>query len=289
MKKVTIDFINLLFNEGETICVSDGKYGYHSVEQSDLEDKILLNSPSDKVRDRNITEHDINLIALNPIVGFRQDKNVTGFRTFLVELDEGSLHSQREYIAAMGMPYSVCVFSGNKSLHYGIVLDEDLVSDSYWRTVNKWILNIMAKADQQTLNPSRSIRFPDNMRHDGKQLKQALVEMRERVSQVDLNIWLNKFPECKPAPRVNVYEDRLDLPVVCEGDLPDWLYYKLQDGVMFERNATWFKYSCAMAKVGFDIVQTIGIFDPFYIEENDFKREEWVSCIESAYKRVMNE
>lgn len=289
MKKTTIDFLNLLFKEGESICVSDGKYGYHSVEQSELEGNILLKSPSDKVRNRNITEYDINLVALNPIKGFRQDKNVTGFRTFLVELDDGSLKSQREYIAEMGMPYSLCVFSGNKSLHYGIVLEEDLVSDSYWRIVNKWILNIMSKADQQTLNPSRSIRFPDNIRKNDKMKKQALIEIGPKISQVQLNIWLNKFPEHKPKPKQDIYADRENVPVVSEGDMPDWLYHKLQDGVMYERNATWFKYACAMAKIGFDIVQIIELFEKFYIEENDFKREEWISCIESACKVVMNE
>lgn len=283
MKKITTQFLNLLFKANEEICVSHNIYGYKSVSQY-LDDAIPMISPSEKVDDSFISEEDINLVALNPISGFRNDKNVTAYRSFLVELDDGSLESQREYINKMEMPYSVCVFSGNKSLHYGIVLDKDLVNEKYWRIVNQWILNIMSRADQQTKNPSRSIRFPDNMRHDGKKLKQSLVEIKNRVSRDELNVWLNRYPECKPKPVVDVYADRSDNPIVSEGDLPDWLYFKLKEGVSFERNATWFKYACAMSNIGFDIGQTVDIFGKFYIEESDFNRKEWISTVESAYK-----
>lgn len=288
MKKTSQDFLELLFNPDEEICVSYNQYGYHSVKQTDLGGDIVLKSPSDKVDDETINEYDINLIAMNPITGFRSDKNVTGLRTFLVEMDDGSIESQREYIKSMGMPYSVCVFSGNKSLHYGITVDEDFINIAQWRTLAQWILNIMSLADPMTKNPSRSIRFPDNIRKDGKQLKQGLVELKGRIPRDELLIWVHKYPQCKPKPKKDVYAERADIPVVSEGDMPDWLYYKLRDGVVYERNGTWFKYGCAMANQGFDIHQTIELFNKFYVEEMDFNREEWINCIESAFRTVNN-
>ena len=43
-----------------------------------------------------------------------------------------------------------------------------------------------------------------------------------------------------------------------------------------------------MANIGFDIYQTIDLFEKFYVEETDFDRKEWVAVIESAYKTVNN-
>ena len=114
MKEITESFLKLLFNEEETVCVSNGKFGYHSVSQN--LDKITLVSPSDKVGDQCITEEDINLVAINPISGFRRDENITAYRTFLMEFDEMSLSDQRTYVEKLDMPYSICIFSGNKSI-----------------------------------------------------------------------------------------------------------------------------------------------------------------------------
>lgn len=291
MMESTGDLLRLMFEDGETICVSHNKYGYHSVNQSDLDGDIILISPKEDYRKQVIHEEDINLIAINPISGFRTDKNVTAYRSFLIEMDDDRIQDQVKYVEEMEMPYSICVFSGNKSLHYGITLDEDLVNEQYWRTLNLWILNIMKKADQQTKNPSRSIRFPNTIRKNGKQLKQGLIEMRNRVSRDELYIWLNKFPDCKPkpVPTEDLYANREGISVVTEYDVPDWLYYKLKEGVVFERNATWFKYACAMAKIGFDVCQIVNYFDRFYIEESDFDRKEWTNTIESAYKKVNGE
>jgi len=288
MRKSSKDFLDLLFDPGETICISPNIYGYHSVGQEELDKDILLISPSEKVDNNTIKEEDINLIAMNPINGFRNDKNVTAYRTFLVELDDGTAKEQRDYIESIGMPYSVCVFSGNKSLHYGITVDKAFISESRWRTLAQWILNIVSKADPLTKNPSRSIRFPNNVRKDGRQLKQGLVEMRGRISREELIIWVNKFKDKKPVKKVNLYEEREENFVVCDDDMPDWLYFKLKEGVLYERNATWFKYACVMANEGFDLFNTISLFDQFFTEESDFNRKEWESVIESAYKTVKN-
>lgn len=284
MKKSSEDFLKLFFKEGEEICVSHNKYAYHSVSQ-DLDSEIVLVSSNEKLPPRYIKEDDINLVSLNPIKGFRNDQNVTSYRSFLVEMDDGSLAGQKKYIEEMGMPYSICVFSGSKSLHFGIVLKEDLPSMSVWTKTNKWILNVMEKADQQTLNPSRSIRFPENMRKGGK--KQTLVSIGERISQEELYNWLNKFPDKKPKPETKLFEPTgLELDRDSIGAVPVKVKEKLEEGVTFDRNKTWFGLACDMAKAGIPIEETIEIFSEHFQEEHDFKLKELHSCIKSGYKKV---
>ena len=197
LTKIQKDFLELCFRDGETICVSPNKYGYHSIEQKELESNFTIISPSEKVDDQVISPSDINMLCLNPVNGFRADANVTAYRNFLIEIDDGSLKEQKQYIDDIGMPYSACVFSGNKSLHFLISLEEDLLSYQMYYNAIEWVLNIVKKADQLTKNPSRSIRFPDNVRHDtGK--KQTLIELKTAVKNADFYSWLTKYPDKMP-------------------------------------------------------------------------------------------
>jgi hypothetical protein len=286
MREMTQQFLNLFFDAGETICVSDCQGGYHSIPQK--LDRITLVSPKEDKKDRIITESDINLVAINPVKGWRRDKCVTSFRSFLVELDEGSLPEQKKYVEDLGLPYSICVFSGNKSLHYGIVLSENLAGESVWRFTNKWILNIVKKADQQTLNPTRSIRFPGNIRKDGKQLMQALVEMKRRISPDELYAWLNQFPECKPKPKKQRTQRR-KLSGTRRENLAKWVMPVLESGIYSERNNTWFKVACAFAHAGYGQDDAEDILSEYFQEESDFKEYEWKSCIASGFKKVLGD
>lgn len=283
---MTKNFLKLLFNEGETVCVSPYKYGYHSVEQAELSGDIHLISPNEEKAPIIIQESDINLIAINPIKGYRRDGNVTAFRTFLIEMDTGTLEEQKKYIEESKIPYSACVFSGNKSLHHAIVLKEDLPDISAWRFYNQWILNILNKADQQLVSPSRSIRFPGNVRNDGKKLMQSLVSMNGRIEEEEFFKWIYQFEDKKPIKKRklikgDVYSGALDI-----NKIPKDVTELLDGGVMENRNATWFYIACRIAKLGFEVDNVVNYLETFFQEEKDFKRKEWESCIKSAYKRV---
>ena len=92
--------LNLLFNRGETFCVSPNKLGYHSIHSDEFwNGEFKLIPPEDAYDPTPMwsTAKDIQLVALNPINGLRRDENVTAFRSFLVELDDGSLKDQYEY------------------------------------------------------------------------------------------------------------------------------------------------------------------------------------------------
>ncbi len=282
MKTTTRSFLNLLFNPNESFCVSSDQYSYHSINQKDL-NNIALISPNEKIKPKIITENDIELVAINPINGFRNDSNVTNYRSFLVEVDDLSLPDQLKYIKVMKMPYSVCVFSGNKSLHFGIVLKEDLTCEYIWRVINQWILNIMKKADQNTKNPSRCIRFPENQRKNGKQLIQKLVEIKERISQEELFIWLNKYEDLKPKNKFRVKSKPLRM--INFNTLPKWIKNELTQGVYVNRSNTWFSIGCYLAQNTFESDdQAIEFLGHYFNEEKDFKEKEFINVIKSAYK-----
>ena len=286
---MTRQFLDLLFEPNETFCVSHNKYGYRSISREDLNGGVCLKGQGERGKDAFITENDINLVALNPIDGPRDDDHVTAFRSFLIELDHDTLAAQKQYIEESGLPYSICVFSGNKSLHYGIVLDKPCLDIHHWRYVNEWILNILDKADQQTKNPSRSIRFPGNMRNNGAKKLQALVDYRGRVSATDLNIWLNQYEDKRPQPVQPTREFDPDF-IPSLDNMPEFFYETLENlrnGTQPERNASWFKMAIVMAERNFELDEMLAYLEQFFIEESDFRRREWKTCVKSAYKRSL--
>lgn len=286
MREISQQVLNLFFNPGETICVSHNNYGYHSVSQEEIAGTIEQISPQENREPEYITEEDICLMAINPINGFRRDENVTSYRSFMVEMDDGTLSEQKKYIEDSGLPYSICTFSGNKSLHFGIVLEEDLPSEDIWRDVAEWILNILDRADPMTKNPTRSIRFPNNMRPDGKKLNQKLVELKSRVTIAQLSAWLNKYPNKNPA-NVRV-KTRTTHQKTIHG-IPQWVLHKLQFGIDDSkgRNNEWFGIAMELAKVGYDDQQMIDQCSDFFVPDRDFTTREWESIMRHAYKRYL--
>ena|ERR1035437_215623 len=153
--------LKLLFNEGETVCVSNNEFGFHSIPlENALSGQVTLLSPNETVTISHCDSTDLILVAINPINGFRRDNNVTAFRSFLIELDIGSIKDQLGTIAHLKMPYSCQVFSGNKSVHTVITLAEDLPDEKTYRVIGNWIFNIVSMCDQNCKNPSRSCRIP---------------------------------------------------------------------------------------------------------------------------------
>ena len=265
MKQTTKDFLNLFFKPGEEICFSHNKYAY----------------PSDKQEE--INEDNTVLVAINPITGQRNDQNVTAYRSFLVECDDMPLAEQMEYIKKMDFPYSYCCFSGGKSLHFGLVLDHDIPSEHIYRHTYQWILNILTEADQNTKNPSRSIRFPGVIRPE-KNKEQRLVHMGNRISLDTLSKWLNKYPNKTPKPFVAKVRNTGSPNVQGIGM---WAKTALKEGVQNGergRNQTWMAIGCEMAMNGFELDDTVAYLEKYFEEESDFRQQEWLSAVKSGWK-----
>jgi len=299
-------FLNLLMDEGETFCVAHNPYGYHSISRKDLNKPEFLLTPPEPspeqlaegkyLKPENITLDMINMLAINPISGWRDDRSVTSLRNFLVEIDDGPLKEQKEYMDKTGLPYSACVFSGGKSLHFAVCLDVPLPNIEAYKMISRWILAIVTRADQQTINPSRSIRFPGNKRRVyGKKVvpfeerrDQKLLICRERITQKELFNWLSKHKDKKP--KINVRKKTISTNASLKS-LSKWAKGEIKDGVPARdgRNKTWFALGYDFCLAGFEINDTYSILEAYFAEEHDFTRREWEYTINRGYKKCIEE
>ncbi len=276
--------LNLLFNPGETICVSPNEFGYHAIPlENAFKGKITLVSPNEAIPISYCSSSELILAAINPIKGWRRDDNVTAFRSFLLEADTGSIKEQLGYIDHLKMPFSVQVFSGNKSVHTVITLDEDLPDEKTYRHIGNWIFNIVSLADKNCRNPSRSVRIPGAYRDQGK--KQRLIKLNKRISHKELFDWLNKFEHLRP----KVKEKKKAL--VGEGSfdrLSTWAKNQLKYGLKPTkgRNQNWYGIFYDFALAGYSMEETIDLLKVYFVEERDFKESEWLTTAKSAFSRV---
>lgn len=285
MEEISTKILDIMFDKNDTVCVSDSKFGYHSVPLSALySDTVTLVSPNPDQPIRKIEPDKIVLVALNPIKGWRTDENAYKYKNFLFEIDYGSIEDQRKYFETIGLPYSALIFSGNKSIHALVSLDESLPSESVWRTMAEWGLSIATACDQNTKNPSRSIRFPGNIRPDtGK--KQELLDYRGLVALKDFADWLAKHPEAKPKPpeKRHIAPGKGDMKYVKE-----WAKQRLVAGLdpRKGRNKQWFAIACEFALAGYSEDDTMDILSEFFTPDRTFREREWKTSIKSAFKYI---
>lgn len=281
--------LSLMFRPGETICVSPNKYGYHSIPlENAINGPVVLLPTPDSVAKRKLTweqateqkdPSEIILCALNPIKGYRDDLSCTAFRNFLIEMDYGPIPDQLTYVKQLGMPYSAAIFSGNKSIHFLVSLDKDLPSEALYRVFSEWILNVATLADQQTKNPSRSIRVPGAFREPGKQ--QTLMEYHGPVSLESLTNWLKAHPNAKP-----VKKQRNQISAEPNFDrVKRWVASTLVNGIRPpNRNKQWFVIAIEFALCGYSEDDTIRLLSPYFEPDRDFREKEWEVTIHSAFK-----
>jgi hypothetical protein len=134
--------------------------------------------------------------VINPLHTSRKDDNVVAFRNILVEFDKGSIEEQRSILEKSELPYSTLVYSGGKSLHAIISLQWALTNKQDYKDLVKRVYDKLGGAavvDTATSNPSRFSRVPGVMRENGKE--QALIEIHDRIPNVELLQWLGPAPE----------------------------------------------------------------------------------------------
>ena len=284
--------LKLLFNEGETVCVTHNKYSYHSVPLAAALDGrlMLVSKESEKEDDASIKYTPLRythsqrliLVAINPINGFKQDCDVTAFRSFLWEIDVGPIPQQLDYFKTLKVPISAQVFSGSKSVHSITVLDEDIKDEKTWRYLNEWGLNILTCCDQRCKNPSRACRVPGSYREPTK--KQRLISIGQRVKTADFIAWLRQYEHLRPEVSQKRHASN---SVGTPERLSGWAKKQLKEGIVFKngRNGTWYALAMDFALAGYTEEQAIQILGERYEEEHDFKEKEWLTTIGSAFKK----
>jgi len=195
-----LEFLNLLFDEHEGVNLT-----------WDVKDTKVINPIV--IGDFN----KYNFFSINPLREYRYDKNVTAYRNLLFEIDNISLEQQKSIIIKSELPYTSCVFSGKKSLHYIVSLSSPLTDKTHytqvWKRIASYLNNVATEMgikssdgssiiDQSCKNPSRLSRFPGALR-DG--IEQKLIELRQRVTEIEFKKFLTLCPEIeieKPKFRV---------------------------------------------------------------------------------------
>lgn len=178
------------------------------------------------------------------LVGRRADANVTKFRTFLLEFDKLVLDMQMPYIHETEVPYSTVTFSGSKSLHVLVALEQPLANRREYDSAVRRLHQALPAVDQSTKNPSRFSRVPGSIRMQNKAIQQ-LVEANSRVPNKLFFDWLDAR-----VPAANLPGTATSLVSL---SLNKWTRYFLIHGAPAgEWNETLFKAACDMARCGWN-------------------------------------
>jgi hypothetical protein len=175
MNVLTKKWMECVFDAGEQVCISNSPYETRTQDMAAIGLELS------------------QYITINPLRkgGYRKDTNVKRFRTLLFEIDELPIQEQIPLMKQSGLPYSTCLFSGNKSYHFLLVLKDELQDrteyDAYWRAIAKALLDDNVPIDRATKNPSRFTRAPFAER-DG--VVQAVHEVNGRISLTEVDAWL---------------------------------------------------------------------------------------------------
>lgn len=148
----------------------------------------------------NSVDRTSQFFCINSLIGPRKDSNVHYFRNILLEFDDGSPGDQLEIIT--DVPHSTLVWSGGKSHHAIISLEEPCRDRAEYDALVRRIYAKLPMVDKSVKNPSRLSRAPDAMRDNGN--KQHLIHVKGRVSRSELDAWLG--PELKTEQRTAASE-----------------------------------------------------------------------------------
>jgi len=280
-------FLSLMFDPEDTVIVSDSKFSMHAVPLPMVfSGEVTLVPSSQNMQIKKVKSDQLIFAALNPTKGFRKDSNCYKLRNFLVEMDNYERNAQIQYIKETGLPYSGMVWSGSKSVHTLVSLEEDTLSEKEYRILYKWMLNIVALSDQALGNPSRSIRLPGAIRAETGNI-QELIELKTRIKLEDFMVWLNRYPDLRP--KVKEHKKHLTNGFDYE-KLSLWATAQFKNGIDFTngRNRAFFNLSCDLYSSGLTEDEAVEVLNQYFIEEHDFREKEFLKTISQAYSFMAN-
>lgn len=184
------DFLSIILQPGETTTFTDTPFGTSVSHAPKKADYYYCINPLLPTEDRNPTRphHNANIPR-------RADANIVSFRNFLLELDSGTVEEQRALVTAR-LPVSAITYSGNKSLHFIVSLQEPLLDLHSYRIFAQRLLKLVPEADPTCKNPSRLSRLPFAINPEtGK--TQDLLYLGYRLSYSQLDAVLPKIEDRK--------------------------------------------------------------------------------------------
>ena len=166
------NFFNVLFDPNDQICIG-------SLHTTSL------------VKMSAWRESSGEFVSVNALRESRKDTNVTCYRNLLFEMDTLTIDKQTELWKQSGLPISCMTFSGNKSVHVILSLENSLCDvatySALWTLVADYIDKYccIKLVDRNTKNPSRFTRVPGRIRRDTR-MEQKLLYVDTRVINDDL-------------------------------------------------------------------------------------------------------
>ena len=266
------DFYSLLFRDGEGVCWTPDTYGTSVFPVNAYEshcgacyfsiNPLLLSE--DRAPSRPFH---------SAYVGRRADVNITSYRNILLEFDLLTPAEQLAYIIELGLPYSSIVFSGGKSLHVILSLEEPLKTREDYRDIVAALHRKVKIADISASNPSRLSRSPGAMRGD---VEQELIFIGGAVSIGEVLDFTGPLPIKPPidTQSTNKVYNRFTHYFLVNGD----------ENATGQRNRRLFNASCDMARCGATIEEALALLGP----KSSLPTNEIEQCIKSAYRTVSN-
>lgn len=160
------------------------------------------------------------LVCINPATttGNNGVSNATveSYRTFLFELDAGTLADQRNFWDATGMPHSAIVYTGGKSLHVLVTLDKPMPTLQMYQAIHRTIvqrlhLKFGVRADADTNHPNRTTKIPGFLRpskDDSPDKPAKLVRLAQRVKKDDFMAWATSIGVTPAMVKLNYQEPK---------------------------------------------------------------------------------
>ena len=219
----TSKLLNLLFNEKDTIAHGSlyrqklENFPSHESEFFSINSIHPMIDFGYKIAQQKAISNHKDASVYGEFKPRKADCNVTSYRNFLFEMDAVNLSDQMQILTFSGIPFSSIVYSGGKSYHAILSLEEPLdgagTKEGLARYKHVWSrlaaeINQTAKdlkftqdvVDPSCKNPSRLSRFPEYVRKTGN--KQHIISITERISSSAFNVLINQCPVIKQADEV---------------------------------------------------------------------------------------
>ena len=148
--------------------------------------------------------------SINPIKTWRDTKNVleAGLYSMLFEMDatpEGNLIPREEQInlfKSSGIPYSTMTWSGTKSVHVIVRMEEPIPQKIFkplWLAIERVLTKHGCSIDPATMKIPQISRMPESIRDNGN--RQDLIDVRKRISRSEIGEWLKLNGERVEKPK----------------------------------------------------------------------------------------
>lgn len=295
--------LSLLFNIGEKTCVGGAK-STKVVDPFENEGEYYCVNP--------LTSIDLDY-KKKPYYFYtkarRADINVSKFRNFVFEIDELSLSDQIKVIEGSEIDFSAIVYSGGKSYHCLICLEDELGGvhtqngiDGYKYVWNRIAARINKTSeglglgggvvDQSCKNPSRFTRYPE-FQVEGRKKQEIFKFNEKRVSKSEFESLLVLCPEVaevnrSKALKVADVESVEEFFKTCSVGLKNNIMYPAwanADAGLYPEMLKIVLWAIDETNVDKELLESIfstTVFKQF--ERVGYPREKWYTAIEDGFR-----